>query len=208
MLINPVNKIALFALLTMFFSAFSSAQELDAEASRDAGDDYASALRIRVNTPLDKPKGRTMSWRGSVSSNDRIDAFKFSPTPVKGQIIMLAVQSEAGPLEVRIIDRRSGSILVEAEKVGDTYGAIFMPQTGVLVTIGFVEGDTNQPYHAGIVFSKPEEMGIPSQDAATKAFAEAMKRKPTMKGLPEGFSLIVPKDKDAKKDDDGSDRDG
>ena len=205
MLIKRLTKLIFFVLLTATFSIFSSAQELDAEASRDAGSDYASALRIRVNTVLDKPKGRTMSWRGSLSSNDRIDAFKFSPTPFNGQIIMLAVQSAAGPLEVRIIDRRSGSILVEAEKVGDTYGAVFMPRTGVLVTIGFVEGDTDQPYHAGIVFSKPEEMGIPSEDAATKAFAQAMKRKPTMKGLPDGFSLIVPKDKNAKNNGDEPD---
>lgn len=206
MSIKPIVTAVAFAFSASLLALPAASQEVDAEARRDAGADYASAARIRVSTPLDKPKGRAASWRGRLSANDRVDAFKFSPTPAKGQAVMLAVRSQDGPLTIQVIDRRSGDVIATGEKIGDTYGTFFMPETGVLVTIAFEDGTPERAYHAGIIYSSPEEMGIPSEDAATKAFAEAMRRKPTMKSLPDGFSLIVPKDGEADDSDDSERR--
>jgi hypothetical protein len=65
-----------------------------------------------------------------------------------------------------------------------------------MLIIEHLDDDPDRPYSATVLITKPEEMGVVTPDAATKAFAEAMKRKPIKTPLPEGFSLIVPPKED------------
>lgn len=190
--------------LTVLVSLSATAQEIDAEAARDAGESYRNAVRIAVRAPVDTPKGTTASWRGSVSADDPIDTFKLSPLPPKGHAILLAANSDNGNIQVTLRDRKTGEIVATAERIegNENYGLILVPEVGVTVSVSFVEGDMQVPYHLGIIYSSPDAVGIPSQDMATKAFAEAMKRKPKFKPLPEGFSLVVAPEGVAPSDDD------
>lgn len=178
--------------LTLGLSTQSNAAEIDAEATRDAGRDYATALRIRITNPIENPSGKSAQWRGILKKGDTADAYKFSPTPAKGQLLMFGIQGKGGPVTARFVDRKSGETLMETQEKNGINAMVLLVEKSMMLVIDHIEGDPDRPYSATIIMTKPEEVGIVTPDAATKAFAEAMKRKPKMTSRPDGFSLIVP----------------
>lgn len=188
-----IRRIAFVAVFAV--SAPVYAQEMNAEATRDAGTNYASAIRIGIKTPTTKPTGKAASWRGTVSASDKADWYKFSPTPARGQLIFLKVEGDGGAVKASFIDRTSGATVAEGEQTNLGYGMVMAVEKAVVLKIEHIDGDPDRPYAVGIVLTSLEAAGVPSADAATKAFAEAMSRRPKVDPPPAGFSLIVPKGK-------------
>ncbi|MBL4788710.1 MAG: hypothetical protein JKY60_06565 [Kordiimonadaceae bacterium] len=193
-----IKHIGVGVVLTVFgWASPAAADVIDAEKTQDAGADYATALRIRLATPLSKPKGKSGQWFGVLAAGDRVDAYKFSPTPVRGQMLVIGINSVGGPVSARLVDRKTGETVAEATDQNGISVLYLIIERGVMLVIEHGENAPEQAYAVSAVLTKPAEMGIPTVDQATKAFAEAMKSKPKMAPPPEGFSIIVPKKKAA-----------
>ena len=177
-------------LAPLFYNLPASTQE-NAEASRDAGSAYHEAVRIRLTGAVERPKGVSGYWAGRLGGGDGIDAYKFTPTPMPGQLLIIAANSDSGEVTLKLLDRKTGVELARSQRQDGVALVLYTVEKTLMLQVEGLPDDAEYEYSVSAILTKPEQLGL-SKASQGKAGA-SLSKKPEMPGLPDGFSLIIPK---------------